>query len=285
MESYTTTVPASLLAENINNPDWIVFDCQASPSVPRDGRNFYEGGHIPGAIHICLDDDLSSPVTKETGRHPLPDAKVLIKKLKDWGVNKNTQIVAYDDNNGVMSVRLWWTLRHWFKHERAAILDGGMNAWQSIGQPLSTDEPPKRPAGDFDANPDDNAWVSTDELVDIIKAGKNLILDARAGNRYRGEEELVDAQAGHIPSSISFPMTENLDENGNVRPREELYNRFKDINQPVIHSCASGVTACTNMLAMEIAGLPVGRLYPGSWSEWIRDPKRTTATGEEPGQL
>lgn len=285
MQCYQFNVSAQTLADNINREDWLVFDSQANPAIPEDGRQMYAGRHIPGAIHICLDTDLSAPVTEQSGRHPLPDPAALIKKLRDWGVNKNSQLVVYDSAGGVMAVRFWWTLRHWFGHQCVAILDGGLDAWQRSGQAVSAEEPPKRPPGDFDPTPNDKAWVSTEELEGLISKNKVTLLDARARERYRGDVEPVDAQAGHIPSAMCLPMMENLDDNKQLCSEEELRRRFAHINGPVVHSCASGVTACLNMLAMESVGLPPGRLHPGSWSEWIRDPKRKTATGDQPGEL
>ena len=285
MSCYELTVSPEVLSEHIEHDNWMVFDCQANPAIPEEGRSMFKAKHIPGATHICLDTDLSSQPTADSGRHPLPDPAVLIEKLRRWGVNKDMQLVAYDSAGGVMAVRFWWTLRHWFGHKCTALLDGGMEAWEANGYSLSAEATPARAEGNFDATPNDDAWVSTDELTQAAKKGEAVILDARAPERYRGESEPVDTQAGHIPTAVCMPMLENLNDDKRLRSNDELRKRFEHINRPVIHSCASGVTACLNLLSMESAGLPPGRLHPGSWSEWIRDPKRTIATGEEPGSL
>lgn len=285
MTCYETTVSPEILKENMERDDWLVFDCQANPAIPGEGIDMYKRQHIAGAVPICLDADLSSPVTPSSGRHPLPDAATLIQTLRRLGVNKNMQLVAYDGAGGVMAVRFWWSLRHWLGHSCVAILDGGMDAWRGLGEEMVSGEPPQYPEGDFDAQPNDDAWVSTDELVNIIKNDEAVLLDARAPERYRGDNEPVDDEAGHIPTAICFPMLENLTEAKRVRSEDELRERFAHIDRPVIHSCASGVTACLNLLAMDRVGLPPGRLHVGSWSEWIRDSQRKIATGEAPGAL
>ena len=281
MTCHTTHVPTQTLEEWRTNKDWIVFDCRANPSVPQAGREMYNAGHIPGAIYMCLDEDLSSAVTETSGRHPLPEWQILEERLRAVGVNQNSQIVVYDHVGGRIACRMWWILRHWLRHACTAVLDGGIIAWQEDGYTLDKEEPLPRQRGDFCAKSNDKEWVSTKEMEHLVETGEATIVDARSESRFRGESEPVDAKAGHIPGAINIPMDDNLDSNNLLRPSEELRDRFKGISLPVVHSCASGVTACVNILAMEVAGLPAGRLYPGSWSEWIRDPRRPIVTNSD----
>lgn len=285
MTCHQFMVSTEALAKNIDNPSWIVFDCQANPAVPEEGRQMYAEEHLPGAIHACMDTDLSSPVTSVSGRHPLPDAALFESKLREWGVNRDSQAVVYDAVGGRLAVRMWWMLKHWFGHECVAVLDGGMGAWLAAGHPLTSEVPPKRASGNFSARVNDDAWVSTEDLAKAVKSGDIVLVDARAGARYRGEKEPVDAAKGHIPGAINIPMDGNLDKKSRLLPAEQLRGRFTACDKPTVHSCASGVTACLNLLAMEFCGMPVGRLHPGSWSEWIRDPERKIALGDEPGEL
>jgi thiosulfate/3-mercaptopyruvate sulfurtransferase len=275
-------VDCATLLSRLGDADWAVFDCRFSLVDAQWGRHRYLEGHLPGAHYAHLDEDLSSAVGPDTGRHPLPDPALIAERLGRWGTDEHTQIVAYDDVGGAFAVRLWWLLR-WLGHERVAVLDGGLTAWMAKGLPLSTDLP--RPeARSFVPRVDHSAWVSTDGLERAVGADDLLVVDARAPERFRGEIEPIDPVAGHIPGAVNLPYTGNLGEGGRFLPPEQLRERFLDGLQGVpparvVHSCGSGVNACHNLLAMEIAGLAGSRLYAGSWSEWIRSPNRPIERG------
>jgi thiosulfate/3-mercaptopyruvate sulfurtransferase len=280
---FTTLISTEQLAQHLNDPQWIVFDCRFTLSDPDGGRRLYLQGHVPGARYAHLDDDLSSPVSARSGRHPLPDPAVLASKLAAWGVGTETQVVVYDDSFGSMAVRFWWLLR-WLGHDAVALLDGGFPRWKRDKCPLASDLPVVSPAH-FSARPDDRLWVGVSEVEAARQDGCRRILDARPEDRFTGEREPLDRVAGHIPGSCNWSFEENLDMGGTFLPAEELREAYvKLLNgaapESIIHTCGSGVTACHNILAMEIAGLPGSRLYPGSWSEWIADPVRPVETGE-----
>lgn len=285
---FTTLVTTEQLAQHLDDPQWVVFDGRFTLTDPEGGRRLYAQNHIPGARYVHLDEDLSSPITASSGRHPLPDPDTLAKKLGEWGVGAQTQVVVYDDSFGSMAVRFWWLLR-WLGHSSVALLDGGFPRWKRDKYPLSTDLPLIRPA-QFDARPNNKTWVSVADVVaahstDGQTKNRLHILDARPEDRFTGAREPLDKIAGHIPGSCNWSFEENLDMGGTFLPAEELREAYlKLLNgappENIIHSCGSGVTACHNILAMEVAGLPGSRLYPGSWSEWIADPSRPVETGE-----
>jgi len=275
-------VQASRLSTRIRDPDVRVFDCRFLLTDPSYGIRVYREGHLPGAHYAHLDERLSSPIGPQTGRHPLPEPEALARWLGHCGVTRSTHVVVYDDAGGVFAVRLWWLLR-WLGHERVSLLDGGFQSWVAAGGELST-EVPSQVAGVFPADRHDEIWVTTRDLIAELDAGRILLIDARARERFRGEVEPLDAVAGHIPGAINLPMTENLDANGRFLSPPVLRERFLTVMgdvppDRVVHHCGSGVTACHNLLAMEVAGLLGSRLYAGSWSEWIRSPDRPVATG------
>jgi len=283
--SFTTLVTTEELERRLDDPGWVVVDCRFTLTDPQAGRRAYAEGHIPGARYAHLDEDLSGPRTPTSGRHPLPDPAVLAQKLGAWGIDADKQVVVYDDTFGAMAVRLWWLLR-WLGHGKVALLDGGWPAWKREGRPVSRELPRVRPAV-FHPRPDDGMWVDAARVEALLGDSRYLLLDARAEERYSGEREPLDPVAGHVPGAVNRPYEDNLDPGGRFLPPEALraaYLELLDGRPPerVIHMCGSGVTACHNLLAMEIAGLAGGKLYPGSWSEWITDPRRPTATGEEP---
>ena len=283
MTKSTTLVSTAQLAQHLDDPDWVVFDCRFTLTDPDAGRRAYAQGHIPGACYAHLDDDLSSPLTPATGRHPLPDPDLLAQKLGQWGVGANTQVAVYDDSFGSMAVRLWWLLR-WLGHESVALLDGGLPRWKRDKFPLSQETPAIQPAT-FPAKPNRAAWVDVAEVEAARRETRRRIVDARPEERFTGEIEPLDKIAGHIPHSCNWSFEENLDLGGTLLPADELREAYLKLlaGQPaesIIHTCGSGVTACHNILAMEIAGLSGSKLYPGSWSEWITDPARPVETGE-----
>lgn len=284
MTKFTTVISADQLAQHVNDPEWIVFDCRFTLSDPDSGLRTYQIGHIPGARYAHLNDDLSSEVTTRSGRHPLPDPQLLARKLGLWGVDNNKQVVVYDDSLGSMASRMWWLLR-WLGHENVAMLDGGIQRWVRNGHPLTDALPAITPA-QFQARPDSAMWVSSNCIEEALRSDKCLIIDARSEERFSGEREMLDKVAGHIPGSINFPFEDNLDMGGTYLTPGELRETYLELLNGVeptrvVHMCGSGVTACHNVIAMEHAGLKGTRLYPGSWSEWITDPGRPVETGEE----
>ncbi len=282
---FRNLVSPSVLAANCENPDWIVLDCRFDLQDTSAGREAWHSGHIPGARFADLNEDLSGPADPRKGRHPLPDPVDLSDRLSDWGIGINTQVVAYDDASGAFASRAWWLCR-WLGHDNVAVLDGGISAWRRMGLPSVRTE--YRPAQEhFEIRLRDDMTATADDVVSALEKG-SVILDARAAARFLGDEEPLDARAGHIPGAHNYPYTANLDRDGAFLPAKELRMCFESALQDippndVICMCGSGVTACHNLLAMDIAGLPGARLYPGSWSEWSADPARGIATGPDPG--
>jgi thiosulfate/3-mercaptopyruvate sulfurtransferase len=275
--TYTTLISAEDLHQHLNNPNWIIFDCRFSLADTEAGFKSYRHGHIPNARYAHLDKDLSSRITDFTGRHPLPNFTELVKKLGVWGIDNNSQVVVYDDASGAIAGRLWWLLGC-LGHENVAVLDGGYKHWQKLGFPVTTTLPAIKPSV-FRAYPSEDAGLTALEVQNALAQKSICLIDARSSERYRGEQEPIDPIAGHIPNAINRPFQLNLDNNGLFLSAEALRNQFisliGDINpQQVVHMCGSGVTACHNLLAMEVAGLADSKLYPGSWSEWIRDKNR-----------
>ena len=280
---FSTVVSTEQLAQHLNDPDWIIFDCRFTLTNTEAGHLAYQAAHIPGARYAHLDNDLSGPVTETSGRHPLPDVQLLCEKLSRWGVDNGKQVVVYDDSFGAMAVKMWWLLR-WLGHDNVALLDGGLPKWKKEKHPMTADFPQDTPAK-FVAKLHKEILANVAEVDNARQERCRLVIDARPEQRFTGEREPLDKQAGHIPGSVNWVFDENLDFDGTYLPADELrvaYLKLLNGVKPelVIHSCGSGVTACHNMLAMEIAGLPSGKLYAGSWSEWITDPSRPVATGE-----
>ena len=284
--NFQTIVSAEVLEQNLDNPNWIILDCRESLMDKDFGYNSYLEGHIPKASYCYLYDDFSSPVTSTSGRHPLPNVEVLIQKLGKWGIDRTTQVVVYDDMSGAFAGRMWWQLRA-FGHKNVAVLDGGLKYWLEQNRPLNQEiiQPAEREfTVDFNPAP----LVTVNQVLKNIEKESNSetsfsLLDARAAARYCGEVEPIDPIAGHIPNALNRDFTMNLDEQGLFLKAEELKHQFKSIveqaaNKQIVHMCGSGVTACHNMLAMEIAGFSGSKLYLGSWSEWITDTTRPIAS-------
>ena len=277
---YTTIISASELFAQLDNPKWIIFDCRFNVTQPQWGREQYDTGHIPGAFYCDLDKDLSSPPTSDSGRHPLPDAQTLGLKLAAWGVSDNSQVVVYDEAVGAVAARMWWTLR-WLGHNAVAVLDGGLKQWNEAAYPLNTELPKTKPKGNFQPHPNDDLWVSTAEVERVGTDADTVLIDARSQARFRGEEEQVDPVGGHIPGALNRPLTDNMGSDGRFLSSQQLRDYYAPLcREQVIHYCGSGVTACHNLLAMEVAGLGLQQLYVGSWSEWIRSKDRPLATGD-----
>ncbi len=273
-------ISVKTLARHLVEPSWVVLDCRFSLADSSAGLQAYTAGHIPGAQYAHLDHELSGPVGEMTGRHPLPDVDTLVMRLEQWGIDNGTQVVAYDDAGGAIAARLWWLLR-WLGHNRVALLDGGWQAWCAAGYAQELDSR-IRPQGHFVPRPNDELWLSSEAVAQGVAEGGLLLVDARTPERYRGEQEPIDPVAGHIPGALHFPLQQNISEDGRFLAPAELASRYRALlgsvpAEQVVHYCGSGVTACHNLLAMELAGLAGSRLYVGSWSEWIRDAKRPLA--------
>lgn len=272
--SQGTLIEAVALADCL--PDCCVFDVRHQLADVDYGERAYLAGHIPGALFLHCDRDLSGAKTGSNGRHPLPDPAVLAGKLAACGVSSGTQVVVYDDSQGMIAGRLWWMLR-WLGHPRVAVLNGGIQAWLAVGGSLSKEIPsPER--GDFQAALPVGAVDAAYVLAHLESSAMRLI-DARSPDRFRGENESLDPLGGHIPGATNRFFRDNLAADGRFKPAEVLRDEWQAVlagtsPERVVHQCGSGVSACHNLLAMEYADLPGSRLYPGSWSEWCVDPAR-----------
>jgi len=257
------------------HPEWRVFDCRHDLANPALGEQQYAEGHVPGALFAHLDRDLSGPKTGKNGRHPLPEPKVFVAWLGKQGLQLADQVVCYDGGGGTMASRLWWMLR-WVGHQSVAVLDGGFAKWQQEGRPVSA-EIPERASASYPGRAQTSMVAYLSHVEKKLK--RAALLDARAPARYRGEQEPIDPVAGRIPGAKNRPNNDNLSAEGIFKKPEVLRTEFEAVlagRNPgeVINYCGSGVSACHNALAMEIAGLTGSRVYPGSWSEWSADPTR-----------
>jgi thiosulfate/3-mercaptopyruvate sulfurtransferase len=280
--TYTKLIGVEQLHDHLFNQNWCVIDVRHDLADRTAGPRAYAAGHVPGAVFAHMDDDLSGAKTGSNGRHPLPEREDLVQRFRDWGIDNGMQIVAYDANGGQFAARLWWLAR-WLGHDRVALLDGGWQAWMAKMNWSST-APAERAPGRF---------VAGAPLVELVVAadvaaalGRELLVDARIGERYRGAAEPIDPVAGHIPGARNRSWQSNLNDDLTFKPAAELQREFKAVlggHAPADTTCycGSGVTACHHVFAMELAGLPGSRLYAGSWSEWIADPARPVATGDE----
>jgi thiosulfate/3-mercaptopyruvate sulfurtransferase len=257
-------------------------DVRFSLTDRREGRRRYEAGHLPGAVYLSLDEDLSGPVREHGGRHPLPNMARFAKTLGACGIGNDTHVVAYDDDagGGMFAARLWWLLRY-AGHDRVQVLDGGLDAWTAAGLEL-TQAVPTYPARLFSLALRPQMLVEMAEVRSKLGDPGVLLLDARAPERYRGEVEPLDNKAGHIPGARNRPFMGNL-EGGHFKPVEALRARFADAEKAdeVILYCGSGVSAAHNALALEEAGVRGAKLYVGSWSDWSSYEENPVATGEE----
>jgi len=281
MSNYTTLISAQDLAAHIDDPNWVLVDCRHDLVNLAAGREGFAIGHLPGAVFGDIETQLSGakhgPDGVFRGRHPLPEKEALIETLRGWGVNDDSQVVAYDAHGGMFAARLWWLMR-WLGHEAVAVLDGGMAAWQSLGKPLST-EVLEKPRGNITLRAPFVPTVTLAEVLDNVEKGRRIVIDARASDRFRGENETIDPIGGHIPGARNRFFKDNLQPDGRFKDAATLRSEFAplvDDPQQAIMQCGSGVTACHNLLALEVAGMPGAALYPGSWSEWVGDGKQDT---------
>ena len=277
--SYTTLVNVATLAAHLGDPDWLVVDVRHQLSDTGYGERVYGEAHIPGAAFLHCDRDLSGPMTGSNGRHPLPDPDKLAARLGEIGIGPRTQVVVYDDAQGMIAGRLWLLLR-WLGHDRVALLDGGLQAWQAAGKPL-TQAPPAVRSAVFVAKVRD-CMVDAGYVQSFLATSRMHLVDARSADRFRGENETLDPVGGHIPGAVNRFFRDNLQVDGCFKPAAELRAEWLAVlagspPEQVVHLCGSGVSACLCMLAMEIAGLPGSRLYAGSWSEWCADRERPVA--------
>jgi thiosulfate/3-mercaptopyruvate sulfurtransferase len=276
--TYTTLISTAELVPHLADPDWAIFDCRFSLDDPERGRRDYAQTHIAGAVYAHLNEDLAGPIIPGlTGRHPLPAIDVAADKFSEWGIDDRVQVVVYDDAGGTYAARLWWMLR-WLGHDAVAVLDGGWPKWKSEGR-ATREGMAIRFSRRFVPRPRSELLSTTEEVESQMQDARCKLFDSRTAERYRGENETIDPIAGHIPGAISAPYPDNLNPDGTLRSREEVKLRFAALlrGTPADHAtfyCGSGVTAAQNILALKHVGLGNAKLYVGSWSEWITDPKR-----------
>ncbi|WP_455234413.1 sulfurtransferase [Thiogranum longum] len=278
---YRTLITVSDCLDAGLPPDWTIIDCRFDLADKTWGPSVYRDGHIIGAHYAHLEADLSGPVGARTGRHPLPDSAHFAACLARWRVGPETQVVVYDQNNGSFAARLWWMLRA-AGHRAVAVLEGGWAAWLEAGGGITRSIP--TPGSGIIAVGQPCGWVTTEQVRQNLASRDVLLVDARSRERFCGDVEPIDPVAGHVPGAANRPFNENLRENGAFVAPDLLKAQWKDLLEgrdpsSVIHMCGSGVTACHNLLAMEVAGLTGSRLYVGSWSEWISDTGHPVAVG------
>ncbi len=279
---FSNLIQPSELAPHLGDPRWAIFDCRYYLIEPSKGETEYEKEHLPGAVYAHLDRDLAGPRTGKNGRHPMPSAEIMAERFSRFGIDDEVQAVAYDTSQGQMAARLWWMLRY-LGHDASAVLDGGLQNWKAEKLPLASGRV-GRAARSFIARPRESMRIDVDTLE--RERTEHLLVDARAPERFRGEVEPFDPVKGRIAGARNHPTASSLGADGRFLAPSELRGRFQSIlgSRPagsVVSYCGSGVTACHNLLAMDVAGLHGARLYPGSWSEWSADETRPIERGEE----
>lgn len=277
--------PRWLLAR-LYEPDLVIIDCRFQLGAPKAGRALYEQDHIPGALYVDLEENLSGPITKHGGRHPLPDAEVFAAFIGKLGIDRNTRVVAYDDQGGAMASRLWWLMRY-HGHEQTYILDGGYSTWKSLGYPVNDAKPPVIVPKTFVPHMQGQMLASRQDVYEHLHNPRTIIIDSREPRRYLGLGEPIDAMAGHIPGAVNVFWKDVLTSEGTWKSADDQRQRFEeagisnDADKEIIVYCGSGVTACPNVLALEQAGFTKVKLYAGSWSDWISYDDSPIATSEE----
>ncbi len=274
---HSDLIPLNAVGTNLGSDDWAVIDTRFYLPDPDKAEAEYLEAHIPGAVYAHLDRDLSGPLTGTNGRHPMASVEQMADRFSKWGIDENVQVVVYDNVGGQFAARLWWMLRY-LGHDAVAVLDGGLPAFDGKLQRGRNERTPR----DFTARVRDAMRIDLDALASLRH--DRLLIDARAVERFRGEKEPLDPVAGHIPGAKNLPCSSNLTAEGRFVPADELRARFDAVfgdrdTTEVVSYCGSGVTACHNLLAMEVAGIRGARLYPGSWSEWCADKSRPVETG------
>jgi len=276
-------VPVKWLLARLYESDVVIVDCRFQLGKPESGREAYEESHIPGAVYLDLEKDLSAPVGEHGGRHPLPDAAELTAKLGKVGISNDTRVVAYDDQGGAMASRLWWLMKY-LGHENVFVMDGGFTAWKNAGCPVSAEQKVLIPAR-FVATVQHNLLGEVDEVRESLGTGRYVLVDSREAPRYRGEAEPIDRVAGHIPGARNLFWAEGRQADGTWKSAEEQRERFADAglsqDDEIVVYCGSGVTATPNVLALGEAGFIRVKLYAGSWSDWISYSENPIVVGEE----
>lgn len=270
MKDNSLIVSNQWLFENLNDPNIAVFDCRFSLANPQQGKQEYQTSHIPGSYYLDLNQDLSSSVQKHGGRHPLPNIDEFADKLSAMGVNsQQTLVIAYDDSRLAFASRLWWLLRY-LGHEKVVVLDGGFNGWLASEYPVTAEVPAQR-NGKFIPQLQTQMIVDREAVINRKDSPQTTLIDSRENDRYQGIREPIDKIAGHIPGALNYPWKEVTDSKGYLLPQPQQSNRWSQLenNQEIMVYCGSGVTACVNLLSLELAGIHTGKLYPGSWSDWI----------------
>lgn len=279
--TYTTLISTETLAAHAR-PDWIIVDCRYDLGNERWGHEQYLAGHVPGAVYASLSDDLAGPRTGANGRHPLPSIEALAATFGRLGIANTSQVVVYDQNVGLHASRLWWSLRY-LGHDAVALLDGGWARWMAEGRPVKAGQEAEPPAT-FTPSPRPHMAIDLDGVQARVAGSDTLLLDARGADRFEGRTEPIDRVPGHIPGARNHYYMWNTGPDGTFLSPGELRERFDAVlggqaPTDTVMYCGSGVSACHNLLAMELAGLPGTTLYPGSWSEWSADPNRPVETG------
>jgi len=278
---HTSLITPKIVNKNIDNPNWRFIDCRFALSDPEKKQVEFALSHIPGSIYAHVNRDLSgSHIPGETGRHPLPEKQKLIKLFSNWGIDHSVQVVIFDDSGGAYAVRLWWLLR-WLGHDVTAVMDGGWPRWIREGRPVTATVTVKE-SKKFKATLREKWSIKAENIIVELDNSEVRILDARNSDRFKGTNETIDIVSGHIPGAVSAPFIENLDADGNWKSKSELRQRFENLlsgspAKQAVSYCGSGITACHNIFAMYHSGLGDSRLYSGSWSDWITDPRRPVA--------
>jgi thiosulfate/3-mercaptopyruvate sulfurtransferase len=281
---YTTLITTEEAAQNLENEKFVFIDCRFDLAKPGWGFETYQQSHIPGAVYADLNKDLSSPITLNSGRHPLPEWQVFVEKLSAWGIDPDTQVVVYDTTGGSFADRLWFMLRL-VGHPAAAVLNGGFGKWITETRPTESGEQIRKPTKyPFPGDIHTELLVSAEDVNELRNNPEFVIIDARAPERYRGELEPIDRIAGHIPGAVNRFHGLNLAPDGTLKSPDQLKTEYRALLGPVppekaIVYCGSGVTSCHHLLALQSIGFEGTRIYLGSWSEWIRDPDRPIAKG------
>lgn len=275
-------IEPEVLATLLNDERVVILDARFDLASPTAGRSLYKQNHLPGAYYADLEDDLCGPIVSgQTGRHPLPEPDLFAEQVRAWGIDDDTHVVVYDDGGHAMAARAWWQLR-WIGVQHVSVLHGGYKAWIAGKYPVTTEIPAVH-FSHFISRLQEQVLVSSADVLNQLECPVMCLIDARSHERYAGESEPIDARSGHIPGAICHPFSDNMDNEGRFLPPEQLRETFAALlseGLEAVFYCGSGVTACHNLLAMEYAGLPGAKLYPGSWSEWITDESRPVATLE-----